>query len=141
MHTDSKPFKNKVAFISGGSRGIGLAIAEKLAERGANIVFTYLRSRSDADAAEKHLAGYKTRVLSLRANMGNEESIGKIFETIKSEFGHLDFLIHNAATGDLKPSLELTAEEWNRTIDINVKALLLCAQKAVPLMHGRHGSD
>lgn len=138
MHTD-KPFKDKVAFISGGSRGIGLAIAEKLAERGASIVFTYLRSRSDADEAEKHLAKFKTRVLSIRANMGNEDSIAKIFDTIKAEFGHLDFLVHNAATGDLKPSMELTAEEWDRTIDINVKALLLCSQRAAPLMHGRHG--
>ncbi len=134
-----KPFKGKTAFISGATRGIGLAIAEKLAQRGANIVFTYLRSRSDAAKAEEKLLAHNVRVLSLRANMGNVEQVQKIFELIKNEFGHLDFIIHNAATGDLKPALDLTMDEWQRTLDINTRALLLCAQLGVPLMRGRHG--
>ncbi len=134
-----KPFKNKVAFISGGSRGIGLAVAEKFAKAGCNIVFTYLRSRSDAQEAEKHLAAHHTRVISIRANMGNPEHIHMIFDTIKKEFSHLDFLLHNAATGDLKSVLNLTDAEWQRTQDINVKSLLLCTQYAVPLMHNRQG--
>ena len=134
-----KPFKGKVAFVSGGSRGIGFSVAQKLAERGAHIVFSYLRSRGDAQKAEKELGHHHVRVLPIRANMGNEDQIRKIFETVRDEFGALDFIIHNAATGDLKPALELTSEEWQRTMDINLKALLLCAQLGAPLMRGRHG--
>lgn len=134
-----KPYKDKVAFISGGSRGIGLAIAEKFAAQGAHVIFTYLRSRSDADAARKHLEAHGGKVSIYRANMGNEESVREVFASIKSEYGHLDFLIHNAATGDLKPALDLTMDEWQRSHDINVKSLLLCAQLSAPLMHGRHG--
>ncbi|OGR85372.1 MAG: hypothetical protein A2901_00940 [Elusimicrobia bacterium RIFCSPLOWO2_01_FULL_54_10] len=139
MQEKRKPYKGKVAFVSGGSRGIGLAVADKLAQRGANIVFTYLRSRSDAAKAEEKLAVHHVRVLSLRANMGNEDQVTKVFEMVKSEFGALDFLIHNAATGDLKPVLGISTDEWQRTQDINVRALLQCAQLAAPLMRGRHG--
>ncbi len=134
-----KPFLNKVAFISGATRGIGLAIAEKLAERGANIVFTYLRSRSDAAAAQKHLESYGVKVSPHRANMGSEEMVRGVFDEIKKEYGALDFLIHNAATGDLKAALEISLDEWQRSQDINVRSLLLSAQLAAPLMEGRHG--
>ena len=134
-----KPFKDKVAFVSGGSRGIGLAVSERFARNGAHIIFSYLRSRSDAAAAEKHLLVFGTKILSLRANMGNEEQTRKIFETIQNEFGVLDFMIHNAATGDLKSALDLTLEEWDRSLDINLKSLLLCAKLSVPMMAGRNG--
>lgn len=134
-----KPFKGKVAFVSGGSRGIGFAIAEKLARRGAQIVFSFLRSRQDAEAARQKLLLHKTRILSIRANMGNADQVQKIFETIAKEFGALDFIIHNAATGDLKPVLELTEEEWDRSLSINLKALFLCAKFGFPLMKGRKG--
>ncbi len=135
----TKPFQNKVAFISGGSRGIGLAVAEKLAQEGAHIVFTYLRSRADAQDAERLLAQLGSRVLSIRANMGNEEQIQKVFETIRNEFGALDILIHNAATGDLKPAIELSGEEWNRTLQINLNSLLLSARLSSNLMRDHNG--
>jgi len=134
-----RPFKDKIALISGGSRGIGYAIAEKFAKKGAHIVFTYLRSRSDALQAEQQLSSYGIQVLPLRANMGNVEQLSNIFETVKLKFGKLDFLIHNAATGDLKPILDLKDEEWERTLQINLKSLFICAKAAVPLMQGRHG--
>ena len=140
MHPDpKKPFKDKVAFVSGGSRGIGFAIADKLAERGAHVLFTYLRSRSDAAEAEKQLSAHHVRVKAIRANMGNPDSVREIFDIIRSEFKHLDFLVHNAATGDLKPAMELALDEWDRSQDINVKSLLLSAQLSAPLMEGRQG--
>ncbi len=134
-----KPFHDRVAFISGATRGIGLAIAEKFAERGAHIVFTYLRSRGDADTAQKHLRSFGVKVTPHRVNMGNEEMVKGVFEQIRREYGALDFLIHNAATGDLKPAMEISLDEWQRSQDINVRSLLYSAQLAAPLMEGRHG--
>src|SRR3989344_4017884 len=86
MHEKRKPFQGKVAFVSGGSRGIGLAIAEKLAQRGAAVVFTYLRSRGDAAKAEEKLSAHRVKVLPIRANMGNVDQVAKIFDAIRSEF-------------------------------------------------------
>lgn len=134
-----KPFQGKVAFISGGSRGIGFAIAEKLAAGGAQVVFSYLRSRSDAETARQNLSKTHTRILPIRANMGNAEQVRGIFQTIHQEFGYLDFIIHNAAAGTLKPVLEISEEEWQRTMEINLHALFLCAKFGVPLMKGRGG--
>lgn len=134
-----KPFQGKVALITGGTRGIGRAIATEMAERGAHIVFSYFRSRSDALEAEKHLTAKGVDVLSVRGNMGNPAHIVNLFEQIKKKFHHIDFVVHNAATGDLKPTMQLTDEEWTRTLDINTKALLVMAQNAVPLMGHRKG--
>ena len=128
-----------MAFVSGGTRGIGFAIAEKLARNGAHLVISYLRSRSDAEKAREKLSAFHTRVHFVRANMGNKEHIASIFQTIRSEFKHLDIIVHNAATGEIKPELELAEDEWQRALDINAKSLLLCAQLGVPLMHGRKG--
>lgn len=132
-------FEGKVAFVGGGSRGIGLAIAKKLAEKGAHIVFSYLRSRSDASKADDLLRSFQVRSYAIRGNMGNENQVRKIFETIQKEFGYLDIIVHNAATGTLKPVLDLTGEEWQKSLDINLRALFLSAQLGVPLMNGRNG--
>jgi enoyl-[acyl-carrier protein] reductase III len=134
-----KKFHGRVALITGGSRGIGRAIALALAERGAHVVFSYFRRRGDALETEKELSSKGVETLSVRGNMGNAEHIGILFDETKKKFRHLDFVVHNAATGDLKPLMEITEEEWDRTQDINVKALLLLAQRAAPLMKGRQG--
>lgn len=134
-----KPFHGKVALITGGSRGIGRAIGLALAERGANIVFTYFRKRSDAAEAEREYAAKGVKTLVVRGNMGNEGHITLIFDEIKKHFHHVDFVIHNAATGDVKPLAELSEEEWRRTLDINTTALFLLARHAAPLMAGRRG--
>jgi enoyl-[acyl-carrier protein] reductase III len=134
-----KPLRGKVAVITGGSRGIGRATALALADRGANIVFSYFRRRADAIEAEKAIEAKEVSVLSVRGNMGNPAHVEALFEQTRKRFHHVDFVIHNAATGDLKPVLELNDEEWNRTLDINTRALLVIARLAVPLMHGRHG--
>ncbi|MBI1979817.1 MAG: SDR family oxidoreductase [Elusimicrobia bacterium] len=140
QHSEKKNFfDGKVAFISGGSRGIGFAIAKEFALKGTHVVFTYLRSRTDADQAQKQLSAFGVRVEPVRANMGNKDQVRKVFERIGNEFGHLDFMIHNAATGDLKPALDLTDEEWERTLEMNLRSLLQCVRLSVPLMAGRRG--
>lgn len=131
--------KGKVALVTGGSKGLGHAICQILAARGASLVFTYLKSRDDANTAEKVISAYGGRVLAVRGNVGDPEHLDKLFKEIEKEFGHLDILVSNAALGPLKPAMDLTLADWARAMDINARAFLLLVQKAAPLMKGRAG--
>ncbi|TDL30652.1 enoyl-[acyl-carrier-protein] reductase FabL [Jeotgalibacillus sp. S-D1] len=125
---------NKVALVTGSSRGVGKAIALALAAKGYDIVINYARSKQAAldTAAEIEQLGQKAMVV--RANVGDVEKIKKMFEEIKEHFGRLDIFINNAASGVLRPAMELEESHWNWTMNINSKALLFCAQEATKLM-------
>lgn len=124
----------KVALVTGSSRGIGKAIALKLAEAGVNLVVNYIRHRRDAQETAAQIEDQGVRCLVVKANVANEEDVAASFEQIRSEFGRLDILVSNAASGVLKPAMELNARHWNWAMDINARALLTLAQHAVPLM-------
>lgn len=125
---------DKVALITGGSRGIGRAIAIRLAKQGADVVVNYVRHKKDArdtaDAVEK----YGRKCLLVKANVAKADDVAAMFDTIKGEFGRLDILVSNAASGVLKPALELTERHWDWAMDINARALLKLVQGALPLM-------
>lgn len=121
----------KKALITGGSRGIGRAIAQALSEAGCDVAINFLRNKK---AAEEMKSLLKNPPLLLKGNVADEEDIQKMFETIEKEWGSLDIVVSNAASGILKPPLELTLHHWHWTMDINSWALLALTQKAVPLM-------
>lgn len=124
----------KVALITGGSRGIGRAIAVRLAEAGADVAINYLRQRTAADETVKLIEQTGRRALAIRANVGEPENIPEMIEEIRRNFGHLDILVSNAASGVLKPALELNAHHWHWTMDINAGTLLPLTQHSLPLM-------
>ncbi|GAK01326.1 enoyl-[acyl-carrier-protein] reductase FabL [Geomicrobium sp. JCM 19055] len=126
--------ERKVALVTGSSRGIGRLTAIELAKRGYNLVVHYARSRKDADQTVEEIQSHGVEAISVKANLNDEEKIDQLFETIQEHYGRLDVLVNNAASGVLKPSMELTSNHWDWTMNVNAKALLLCAQKAVPLM-------
>lgn len=130
---------NKVALVTGSSRGVGKAIALALASKGYDIVINYARSKQAAldTAAEIEQLGQKAMVV--RANVGDVEKIKKMFGEIKEHFGRLDVFINNAASGVLRPAMELEESHWNWTMNINSKALLFCAQEATKLMSEEGG--
>jgi enoyl-[acyl-carrier protein] reductase III len=130
--------EGKVALVTGGSRGIGRAIALKLAEHGVDLIVNYVRHRKDAEDTLAAVEKRGRRCLLVKANVANEEDVLAMFGTIGREFGQLDILVSNAASGVLKPCLELTERHWNWAMDINAKALLFLVQQGVPLM--RRGS-
>jgi enoyl-[acyl-carrier protein] reductase III len=127
-------FKGKTAFVTGGTRGIGLAIAETLAKGGANIVINYFRSRKSADEAVEKIKGYGVECYAHRANIGRVEQLAAIFEGIKEKFGKLDILISNAALGAYSSLLEVNDKAWQIAMDTNARAFLTCMQLAVPIM-------
>ncbi len=126
--------KGKVALVTGSSRGIGRAIALKLAENGTNLIVNYFRHREQAEDTAAAIRAKGVLCLVAKANVSNDEDIGRLFEEIKTEFGRLDILVSNAASGVLKPTLELTQKHWQWTMDINARALLSLVQHAAPLM-------
>ncbi|MHB1380312.1 MAG: enoyl-[acyl-carrier-protein] reductase FabL [Desulfurivibrionaceae bacterium] len=127
--------RGKVGLVTGSSRGIGKAIALRLAENGVDLVVNYVRHRQDAEATARLIEEKGARCLVVKANVANDEDLQSMFALIKSEFGHLDFLISNAASGVLKPALELSSRHWNWAMEINARALLSLTQQAAPLMN------
>src|SRR6185503_735657 len=126
--------KGKKALVTGGTRGIGKAIALNLAGMGADVAINYFRSRDAAKAAVAEIESKGVRSIALRANMGNSDQIPKIFEEIKAGFGKLDILVSNAALGHFGNVLEVNDKMWDVAMATNAKALLFCAQEAVKLM-------
>jgi enoyl-[acyl-carrier protein] reductase III len=122
------------ALVTGGSRGIGRAIALRLARAGCDVAINYLRNKAPAEETAHELASHGVRTLLWKGNVADVESHGAMFQRIRDEFGRLDILISNAASGVIKPTMELTARHWQWTMDINAAALLSLAQHAVPLM-------
>jgi enoyl-[acyl-carrier protein] reductase III len=126
--------KGKVALITGGSRGIGRAITLKLASEGADVIINYFRRTSQAEATAQEARSRGVNAHIIKANVGEVEKINSMFQEIEAKFGKLDILINNAASGTPRPALDLDAKGWEWTMDINARAFLLCAQKAVKLM-------
>jgi len=130
----SLSLKGKKALVTGGSRGIGRAIAIRLAEAGADVAINYLRHRQKAEETAQKIRETGQEALILRGNVAEEAHLDAIFGEIKDQFGQLDILISNAATGILKPAVELTLKHWHWTMDINAGTLLLLVQRSLPLM-------
>lgn len=126
--------RGRVGLVTGSSRGIGKAIAMRLAENGVDLVVNYVRHKRDAEETASQIEERGVRCLVVKANVANDEDVVSMFELIKSEFGRLDFLISNAASGVLKPAMELSSRHWNWAMDINARALLTLTQHAAPLM-------
>jgi enoyl-[acyl-carrier protein] reductase III len=124
----------RVALVTGGSRGIGKAIAIRLAEHGMDIVVNYVRHKQDAQKTAVEVEQRGQRCLLVKANVAKESDVSAMFEAISEEFGSLDVLVSNAASGVLKPVLELTERHWNWAMDINARALLSLVQHGMPLM-------
>ena len=131
--------RGKVALVTGSSRGIGRAIALKLAKEGADVIINFFRRREAAEQTAEDIEKLGVTAKIIRANVGDPEKISEMFDTILSSFGHLDILVNNAASGLPRSALDLDTKVWEWTMDINARALLLCTQRAVKLMEGRGG--
>jgi len=126
--------QGKVALITGGSRGIGRAIALELARSGVDIVINYVRHRRDAEATAAAIEEHGVRCLAVKANVAKDENVERMFAEIREQYPHLDILVSNAASGVLKPAMELTTRHWDWAMDINARALLTLSQHAVQMM-------
>lgn len=129
----------KVALITGSSRGIGKATAIRLAKQGYDIVINYARSKNAAIETANEIEALGRKVLMVKANVGDVDKIKQMFVQINETFGRLDVFVNNAASGVLRPAMELEESHWDWTMNINSKALLFCAQEAAKLMEKSGG--
>jgi enoyl-[acyl-carrier protein] reductase III len=133
----SESLAGKIAFVTGAARGIGRAIALKLAQAGCDVALVYHNSHAEADAVCGLIRNLGRRALAIQADVSNPESVAEAFGTFRQQFDRVDIVVSNAAIGVLRPALELTLKHWRRCLETNALALNLLAQQAVPLM--RHG--
>lgn len=131
--------KQKNLFISGGTRGIGRAISLSQSHEGLHLFINYLRDDESALKLKKEVEKKGAKVTLLPGNVGDPECVKEIFEEIAKKTSHLDYLIHNAALGVFKPVSQLRVKDWDISLDVNAKALLLLTQGALPLMKENGG--
>src|ERR1700723_800372 len=122
---------NKVALVTGGSRGIGAAIVKRLATDGANVAFTYAKDASAASAVVKAIELSGGKAIAIQADAANVEAVKAAVEKAVATFGRLDILVNNAGTAIPKPFEEATQEEMDRVIDINVRGVFATTQAAL----------
>jgi enoyl-[acyl-carrier protein] reductase III len=135
----SLPFEGKIALVTGSGRSIGRAIALHFARLGADVVVNFFRNRAPAEATAQEIRALGRQALLARANIGTDEGLDSLFEAIEKNFESLDILVSNAASGYNRPVLEQSPKGWEWTMNINARALLFAAQRAVPLMEKRGG--
>lgn len=137
--SEERTLAGKIALVTGGGRGIGRAIALRLASLGANVVVNYIRNQAPADEVVQAIQSMGCRAMSVRANIGKIEEINKLFHAVREEFAGLDILISNAASGFNRPALQQKETGWDHTLNVNARAFLFAAQQAAPLMEARGG--
>jgi enoyl-[acyl-carrier protein] reductase III len=128
----------KIALVTGASRGIGRAIALRLAQLGADVVINYLRKESAAREVAAVVESQGQRALVVKANVGDGEDIARLFDAVAA-FGGLDILVANAAIGVMEPLSAVTPKHWQRTVGTNAWGFLAMTQRASPLMRARGG--
>jgi enoyl-[acyl-carrier protein] reductase III len=131
--------ENKVALVTGGSRGIGRKTALRLAKAGYDLVINYARNEKAAMAVKEEIEQMGRRALTVKANIGETEKIREMFRAVDEFFGRLDVLINNAASGVLRPAMELKENHWDWTMNINSKGMLFCSLEAAKRMEKNGG--
>jgi enoyl-[acyl-carrier protein] reductase III len=131
--------EHKIALVTGSGRGIGQAIALRLAREGADVVVNFFRNRAPAEATAGQIRALGRRAVVVKADVGQPEGIEALFVETERAFGGLDILVCNAASGYNRPVMEQKVKGWDWTMNINARAALFCAQRAAPLMEQRGG--
>ena len=140
MNMDAFSLKNKIAWVTGGSYGIGFAIAEALASAGATIVFNDIRQ----ELVEKGLAAYAEKGIAARGyvcDVTDENAVQALVAKVQKEVGVIDILVNNAGIIKRIPMTEMTAEDFRKVVDVDLNAPFICAKAVIPAMiekgHGK----
>jgi len=129
--------RGKRALVTGSSRGIGRSIALSLADFRVDVAINFLRHRSRAEDTAQEIRDRGVRALLLKGNVADPDDVARMFDTIRSEWGGLDIVVSNAASGVLRPARELTLHHFDWAMHINAAALLPLTQQLLQMpSHG-----
>lgn len=126
--------KNKVALVTGGAKRVGRAISLQLAERGANLVINYNSSKKEADEVAGLILKKGRTAIGVKADVSKADEVAKLVDVALSNFERVDILVNNAAIFFKTPFLEITEEDWDLSMNINLKSAFLCSQKVAKVM-------
>lgn len=129
----------KTALVTGGSRGIGAAIVKILAIAGADIAFTYIKHKKEAEIVRKEVNALGRHCLILRVEVDKLTQVRKTVRNSIKEFGKIDILVNNAGIWKHGAIGEMTEKQWNETIDVNLKSTFLFCNEVVPIMKKQGG--
>lgn len=131
----SNKLEDKVAFVSGGSRGIGAAIAKRLAADGARVAITYAKGADAAAEVVKTIEGAGGKAIAIQADATDPAAVRAAIDKVVASFGKLDVLVNNAGTAIPNKFEEATLEELDRVIDINLRGVFITTQAALKHMN------
>ncbi len=131
------PFAGQVALVTGAAKRIGRSIALRLAVDGADVAVNYLSSKAEAESVVREIESLGRRAVAIRADVSRRAEVVQLFAEVESKFGRLDILVNNVGTFFPAKFEDLTDEQWDRIMNVNLKSQFLCAQAAAPLMKRR----
>ncbi|HEY1480787.1 MAG TPA: enoyl-[acyl-carrier-protein] reductase FabL [Gaiellales bacterium] len=127
----------RLALVTGGARGIGRATCLQLAREGADVAIGYVRNEDAAKETASLVEAEGRRAVLVKGHLGDADRVGEVVDAAVAGLGGLDLVVSNAASGVIRPALDVTAKHWDWTMDINARAFLLLAQRATPHFEAR----
>jgi len=124
----------KVALVTGASKRIGRSVALRLASEGADVIVNYRNSAAEAREVVSQITANGRRALAVQGDVSKRADVLALFSVVEKEFGRLDILVNNAGTFFSSKFEDLTEEQWDGILDINLKSQFLCCQAAAPLL-------
>jgi 3-oxoacyl-[acyl-carrier protein] reductase len=126
--------RGRTALVTGGSRGIGAAIARSLAEAGAAVAVNYRERAGEANALVKAIAKEGGRAIAIAADVSQSDAVARMVQRVKSELGSIGILINNAGVAITRDIQDLSEADFDQTIAVNLKSVFLCTQAVLPMM-------
>jgi 3-oxoacyl-[acyl-carrier protein] reductase len=130
--------QGRTALVTGGSRGIGAAIARALAEAGASVAINYRERTEEAGKLADALRKSGVQAITVPADVSQREAVDKMVDVVKSEFGAIDILVNNAGIAITRGIDDLSEDDFDKTISVNLKSVFLCTQAVLPLMRANN---
>jgi len=137
MPTQSNELNGRVALVTGGSRGIGRAVALSLAEAGAKVAVNYRQREDEAADVVATIERAAGHAIAVRADVSKQDEVRALVKEVEARLGPIDILVNNAGTATILDIDALTEEEFDRTLAVNLKSAFLCTQAVIPAMRAR----
>jgi 3-oxoacyl-[acyl-carrier protein] reductase len=126
--------KDKICLVTGGSRGIGKSIVERLFNDGAHVIFTYVQDKSAANNLIKSLSGKSPNIQALQMDVSNRESVKNVISSISEKNTHIDVLVNNAGINKPEDFDKITDDDWDNVVNINLKGPFIVTQETFSLL-------